>query len=102
MAFGWQRAVQSLRRSRNDPKFVLYVALSGLAAATGVICLYYALQRSEVTVVSPIVSANPVVTLLLAQLFLSRLEEVTPWLFLGTAVTVTGVVLVVLGSTLYN
>ena len=46
--------------------------------------------------ISPIVSANPLVTLLLAQLFLSRLEELTRSLFLGIAVVVFGVVLVVL------
>ncbi len=95
-----KEAVRSVRQSRHDPKFVLFAGLSGLAAATGVICLYYALQRSEVAVISPIVSANPLVTLLLAQLFLSRLEELTRWLFLGTGVVVAGVVLVVLGSTL--
>lgn len=95
-----KNAAQSLLQSKGDPKFVLFTALSGLAAATGVICLFYALQRAEVSVVSPIVAANPLVTLLLAQLFISRLEDLTRWLFLGTAVTVTGVVLVVLGSTL--
>jgi len=95
-----KEAVRSVRQSRHDPRFVLFAGLSGLAAATGVICLYYALQRAEVAVISPIVSANPLVTLLLAQLFLSRLEELTRALFLGTAVVVFGVVLVVLGSTL--
>ncbi len=95
-----REAVLSLRRSKNDPKFVLYAGLSGLAAATGVIFLFYALQRADVAVVSPIVAANPMVTLLLAQIFISRLEDVTRWLYLGTAVTVTGVALVVLGSTL--
>lgn len=95
-----KEALLSLRQSKNDPKFVVYAGLSGLAAATGVIFLYYALQRADVVVVSPIVAANPIVTLLLAQIFISRLENVTRWLYLGTAVTVTGVVLVVLGSTL--
>ena len=95
-----REAVLSLRRSKNDPKFVLYAGLSGLAAATGVSFLFYALQRADEAVVSHIVAANPMVTLLLAQIFISRLEDVTRWLYLGTAVTVTGVALVVLGSTL--
>jgi drug/metabolite transporter (DMT)-like permease len=95
-----KEAVRSVRQSRHDPKFVLFAGLSGLAAATGVICLYYALQRSEVAVISPIVSANPLVTLLLAQLFLSRLEELTRSLFIGTGVVVVGVALVVVGRTL--
>ena len=50
--------------------------------------------------ISPIVSANPLVTLMLAWLFLSQLENVNRWLFLGTGIVVTGVVLVVLGSQL--
>jgi drug/metabolite transporter (DMT)-like permease len=95
-----KEAIRTVRQSRHDPKFVFFAGLSGLAAATGVICLYYALQRSDVAVISPIVSANPLVTLLLAQLFISRLEELTRSLFIGTGVVVVGVMLVVLGSTL--
>ena len=94
-----REAVSALQSSRRNPSFVASAGLSGLAAATGVICLYFALQRTDVTVVSPIVSINPLVTLLLAQIFISRLEHLTNWLVLGTAVTVAGVVLVVLGST---
>ena len=54
-----REAVSALRASRRDPGFVVLAGLSGLAAATGVICLYFALQRADVTVVSPIVSINP-------------------------------------------
>lgn len=93
-------AVRTLRGARGDLLFVTSAGLSGLAAAAGVIFLYYALQRADVVVVAPIVSANPIVTLILAQLFISRLENLTRWLVFGTGVTVTGVVLVVLGSTL--
>ena len=51
-------------------------------------------------VVSPIVSANPLFTLLLAGLFLSAQENVNRWLVIGTIITVGGVALVVLGSQL--
>ncbi len=95
-----REAVSALRASRRDPGFVVSAGLSGLAGATGVICLYFALRRADVTVVSPIVSINPLVTLLLAQMFISKLEHLTRWLALGTIVTVYGVALVVLGSTL--
>jgi len=47
-----------------------------------------------------IVSANPLFTLILAALFLSRQENVTRWLALGTLITVAGVCMVALGSTL--
>jgi drug/metabolite transporter (DMT)-like permease len=93
-------ALAGLRASRGDRTFVMYAALSGLAAAAAVISLYYALQRADVVVVSPIVSSNPLVTLLLAKLFIARLENITRQVVLGAAVTVTGVLLVVIGSTL--
>ena len=95
-----KQALASTREVRRMPGFMVYAALSGLAAATGVNCTYFALQQAEVVVVAPIVSANPLFTLLLAALFLSQQENVNRWLVLGIAVTVAGVALVVLGSTL--
>ena len=93
-----KQALASTREVRQSPGFMVYAALSGLAAATGVNCTYFALQRAEVVVVAPIVSANPLFTLLLAALFLQQQENVNRWLVLGIAVTVAGVALVVLGS----
>lgn len=95
-----KQALASTQELRQSPGFMVYAALSGLAAATGVNCTYFALQRAEVVVVAPIVSANPLFTLLLAALFLQQQENVNRWLVLGIAVTVAGVALVVLGSTL--
>lgn len=93
-------AIREVRESRGNPRFAISAGFSGLAAATGVICLYYALQRADVTVVSPIVSTNPIFTLILAQIFISRLENLTKSLFLGIGITVAGVMVVSLGSTL--
>ena len=95
-----KQAVAAIPEARRSPGFLVYAGLSGLAAATGVNCTYFALQRAEVVVVSPIVSANPLFTLLLAALFLSQQENVNRWLVLGIAVAVAGVALVVLGSQL--
>lgn len=95
-----RQAMASLGVARRSPGFLAFAALSGLAAAVGVNCTYFALQRAEVVVVAPIVSANPLFTLLLAALFLSVQENVNRWLVAGTAVTVSGVALVVLGSQL--
>jgi len=78
----------------------MYVALSGLASALGVITLYFALQKSDVVIVAPISSISPLVTLFLAYLFLERLEIVTRWLLAGTILAVAGVALVIFGSTL--
>ena len=92
--------VREVRESRGNMKFVLSAGSSGLAAATGVIALYFALERADVTVVSPIVSTNPIFTLILAQIFISRMEDLTKWLFLSVGVTVVGVAIVTVGSTL--
>jgi len=92
--------VREVRESRGNMKFVLSAGSSGLAAATGVITLYFALERADVTVVAPIVSTNPIFTLILAQIFISRMEDLTKWLFLSVGVTVVGVAIVTVGSTL--
>ena len=95
-----KQAVEVLPSARRAPGFLVYAGLSGLAAAMGVNCTYFALQQADVVVVAPIVSANPLFTLLLASLFLSQQENINRWLVLGIGVTVAGVSLVVLGSTL--
>ena len=95
-----RRTMSSLGEVRRTPGILAFAALSGLAAAVGVNCTYFALQRAEVVVVAPIVSANPLFTLTLAALFLSAQENVNRWLVLGTMITVGGVALVVLGSQL--
>lgn len=95
-----RNTVREVRESRGAPRFALSAGFSGLAAATGVICLYYALQRADVAVVSPIVSTNPIITLILAQIFISRIENLTKWLFLGVGITAAGVAVVSVGSTL--
>ena len=95
-----KQTVAAIPVARQSPGFLVYAGLSGLAAATGVNCTYLALQRAEVVVVSPIVSSNPLFTLLLAGLFLSAQENVNRWLVLGIIVTAAGVALVVLGSQL--
>jgi len=90
-------AIEGVRSSTTGLGFT---ALSGLAAAAAVISLYFAFQRSDVVIISPISSANPLVTLFLAHFFLERLERVTLLILSGTVLTVLGVVLVVIGSTL--
>lgn len=77
-----------------------FVALSGLASSLGVITLYFALLLSDVVIVAPIASISPLATLLMAHLFLDKLERVTRWLLVGTVLAVSGVALVIVGSTL--
>jgi drug/metabolite transporter (DMT)-like permease len=93
-------AIQGIRASREGSGFLVSVVLSGIASAVAVTSLFYALQRDDVVIVSPIASISPLITLLLAQLFLSRLEKVTGRLVAGTLLTVVGVAFVIVGSTL--
>ena len=93
-------AVHDLRSRSSDWRFVGYAGMAGLSSAVAVISLYYALQRADVVVVSPLVSANPIMTLLLAQVFISRLENITRALAVGMILVVIGIAVVVIGSTL--
>ncbi len=77
-----------------------WVALAGVASGIAVISLYFAVQRADVVVISPIVSSSPLITLFLAHVFLTRLERVTKRLLFGALLTVGGVVLVVIGNQL--
>ena len=97
---GGRQAVESLLVSGGDLKFTGSAALSGLAATGAVIFLYYALQQGDVTLVAPVASVTPILTLILAKMFISRLERVTGQVLVGTVLTAVGVMLAVLGSTI--
>ena len=84
-------------RQRPPRRAVLFVLASGLTAAVGIGSQFVALSQLPVSVVTPISSTYPLVTLLLARLFLQRSERVTWRTALGAACVVGGVVLVVLG-----
>lgn len=99
---GGRGAWEGIRASQSALGFAAFgfTALSGLTAAGAVIALYFGFQLSDLVIVSPIASVNPLVTLLLAHFFLERLERVTRWLLLGTVCVVVGVILIIVGSTL--
>ena len=80
----------------------LWVFLAGFAAACAVMSLYFAVTRegSNILVIAPIVSCNPLLTLLLARLFLRQSETVTKELVIGTLMAVGGVGMVVVGGLL--
>ena len=92
-------AVRDVRNVGPNLRFVASVGLSALCAATSGISLYYALQRADVVMVAPIVSTNPLMTLLLGQLFISQLERISRDVVIGSALAVGGIMLVILGST---
>ena len=80
-------------------KYLLICILAGVFQGLAVASLFQALSRAPVTTVSPIYASQPLITLILAHIFLKRLEAIDFLLALGTMVSVVGVILVILGAT---
>ena len=91
---------EAARKATTSGRAPLFAFLAGFAAACAVMALYFAVTRegSSILVIAPIVSCNPLVTLLLARLFLRQSEAVTNELVIGTLMAVGGVGMVVVGG----
>ena len=76
--------------------YVGHAMMVGMCSGLSRLFFYSALSRAPVTVVSPIASVSPLVTLIAAHIFLRRLESINPPLAIGTLITVAGIVMVVL------
>ncbi len=70
---------------------ILWFMAVGICNGVGVLAMYAALNRGQVSVVSPLVATYPLFTLALSALFL-REEKFGPRVLLGVALTVAGVV----------
>ena len=79
-------------------RYPLMCILTGIGQGIAVVSLFQALSRAPVTVVSPILATSSLFVLLFAHQFLGRMESITLPLVFGALLTVTGVVLVVLGA----
>ena len=90
--FGRQ-AVEGVTRAGRGSVFMF---LAGLSAACAVPVFRDA--AISILVLSPIVSCNPLVTLVLARIFLRRIETISRELVIGTLMAVGGVALVVAGG----
>ena len=88
--------VSSLRRL--PARYLAICGVAGICQGLAVASLFQALSRAPVTVVSPISASSPLITLVLAHLFLRRLESVNVLLVVGTLLSVGGVATVVLGA----
>lgn len=82
------------------PRYIIICGLAGVCQGLAVASLFEALGRAPVTVVSPINACNPLITLLLAHLFLRRLESINLMLVAGTLLSVGGVVMVIIGASI--
>jgi len=92
-----RQVVHSIRSLPRN--YLLVCGLAGLFQGMAVASMFQALSRAPVTVVSPIYACTPILTLVLAHIFLKRLEVIDFLLAAGTMLSVVGVVLVIFGAT---
>ncbi|MBI4312662.1 MAG: EamA family transporter [Chloroflexi bacterium] len=92
-------SVRNLRQDVHAPrKAIFFIGVSGLAASAGVGFNYSALGMAPVSVVAPVAAVSPLVSLALTHFMLQRMERVTARIWLGAALVVGGVILVILGT----
>ncbi|MBI4214258.1 MAG: DMT family transporter [Chloroflexi bacterium] len=70
----------------------VYFAAAGIFSALGVIALFQSLELGPVVLVAPVVSTNPLFTLLWAVLLLREVERITLQILLGSLLVVGGVI----------
>ena len=70
---------------------------AGVGQAAAWLLAFYAFSFEQVTIVTPLISIEPLFVVGFAFLFLKELEPVSPKLLISIALTVLGVALVTLG-----
>jgi uncharacterized membrane protein len=85
----------ALKLTRRSAGWLFTAALFNTAATLSV---FYALSHGKVVIVEPLVSSNPVLTLLFTAIFLRDLEVINLRVIVGALLTVTGTILVVLAK----
>jgi uncharacterized membrane protein len=68
---------------------------AGIFNTAAMLSVFYALSHGKVVIVEPLVSSNPVLTLLLTAIFLRDVEALSLRVIIGALLTVTGTILVV-------
>ncbi|CAL1518511.1 DMT family transporter [Chitinophaga sp. MM2321] len=69
-----------------DRNAIIYGCLAGLLGAVGQLVLFFALRIAPAYIVFPILSLTPIVTILLAVLFLKESTGTTGWIGIGIAI----------------
>lgn len=88
-----QGGKQTFKLTRRSAAWLFSAGLFNTAAMLSV---FYALSHGKVVIVEPLVSSNPVLTLLLTAIFLRDIEALSSRVIIGALLTVTGTILVVL------
>ena len=91
MIFAGNRAFVPRASAPFDRRGIFWFIAVGICNGLGVLAMYAALNRGQVSVVSPLVATYPLFTLALSAL-LMREERFGPRVLLGVALTVAGVV----------
>jgi DME family drug/metabolite transporter len=88
----WNGGREAFKLSRKSAGWLLTAGFFNTAAMLSV---FYALSFGKVVIVEPLVSSNPVLTLLLTALFLKDLEVLSARVIVGSLLAVIGTILVV-------
>ncbi len=92
-------SARSLRKDIRAPRAALiWISLAGILASTGAFFSFFALDLAPVVLVSPIFTVNPLVTLVLAAVFLRQVERITLRVYVGAVLVIVGVMLVILSN----
>jgi len=90
---------KDFKANYNVPKNdLLWIFIAGVLASNGAMLSFLSLERAPVVLVSPIIGITPLITLVLAAMFLREREKLTLKVVLGSLVVVAGVTLVVLAK----
>jgi drug/metabolite transporter (DMT)-like permease len=87
----WAAALGRRTRPEFNRHGAIWFAVTGILNGVAVLCLYRALNTGAVVLVSPIVATYPLFTLMLSALLL-REERMSGMLITGVALTVAGVI----------
>jgi uncharacterized membrane protein len=88
----YQGAKVAFKLTRRSATWLLTAGAFNTAAMLSV---FYALSYGKVVIVEPLVSSNPVLTLLLTSIFLRDVEALSLRVIIGALLTVAGTILVV-------
>lgn len=95
--FAWLIAASAsgpVRRRIIFGRGVAWFALGGTLAGAAVLAQFHALDRGDVSVVSPIVASQPLIVMLLSSLLLRGVDRITTRVVLAGAIIVAGTILV--------
>ena len=91
-------AVPRVRRiAKRGPGWQWFL-LTGVFAGFGVLLVFRALDVGEVSVVGPLIMAQPLIVVLLSAIFLRDVERLTRKIVTGAALTVLGVIVITVSS----